>query len=67
MAAVGREVLLVRGDGRGRKNGPFNGLIDLLPRRPTVVTARNENVTLYRLESPGDSLPEQCDRSSLEK
>ncbi|KYN42418.1 hypothetical protein ALC56_03178, partial [Trachymyrmex septentrionalis] len=41
-----------KGGGRGRKNGPFNGLIDLLPRRPTVVTARNENVTLYRHLEP---------------
>ncbi|KYQ54084.1 hypothetical protein ALC60_06956, partial [Trachymyrmex zeteki] len=41
-----------KGGGRGRKNGPFNGLIDLLPRRPTVVMARNENVTLYRRLKP---------------
>lgn len=34
-----------------RKNGPFSRLIDLLPRHPIVVMARNENVTLYRLES----------------
>jgi len=34
MAAVGRVVLPVRGGGRGRKNGPFSRLIDLLPRRP---------------------------------
>ncbi|KYM80616.1 hypothetical protein ALC53_08954 [Atta colombica] len=41
-----------KGGGRGRKNGPFNGLIDLLPRRPTVVMVRNENVTLYRHLKP---------------
>ncbi|KYM96196.1 hypothetical protein ALC62_13248 [Cyphomyrmex costatus] len=35
--AARRVVLSVKGGGRGRKNGPFNGLIDLLPRRPTVV------------------------------
>jgi len=52
MAAVGRMVLSVKGGGRGRKNGPFNGLIDLLPRRPTVVMVRNENVTLYRHLKP---------------
>lgn len=35
----------------GGKNEPFSRLIDLLPRYPIVVMARNENVTLYRLES----------------
>lgn len=41
-----------RGEGGEEgKNGPFSRLIDLLPRHPIVVVARNENVTLYRLES----------------
>jgi hypothetical protein len=50
----------------GGKNGPFGGLIDLLPsRRPIVVMARNENALRSTASpSPSDTLPEQRARDA---
>lgn len=48
-----------RGGDGGGKNGPFSGLIDLLPCQPTVASWRETKMLrLYIVSSLNDSLPE---------